>query len=64
MTFAWKQISTSVISSGDSKLMQKVREAEECLRHSLMRNLFTSPYRSYRRGKNRCKLCGAKLNVD
>lgn len=40
---------------------RKVQEARNCLGHAFD-YLHDWPYRLYRRGKNRCKVCGRKIN--
>ena len=44
------------------RLWEKIQIAEECMRHHFDYALMKDTYRKYRRGKNRCKNCGIKLN--
>lgn len=40
---------------------KKIFEAQECMNHK-MNYSFENPYRKYRRGRNRCLMCGVKIN--
>lgn len=63
--FKWKEYSSSVRLNASSRMVdyinRHIKEAEECLSHSIFNMVFTNGYRVYRRGKNRCVRCGLKL---
>ena len=66
-TFGWKSLSQSIkIKPHKDKggiitmLNEKINQTQTCIIHKID-YCFDSPYRLYRRGKNRCKYCGVKL---
>lgn len=67
MSFRYKQYSSNVpihklySKSFVSDILNKQQTEKMELDHSLRYNLSINQYRKYRRGENRCSLCGIKL---
>ncbi len=63
--YDWKDYYCSVRVPKNSPLgitfAQKAKESKECFIHLMNYNMFSDPYRKYRRGKNRCRRCGCKV---
>lgn len=63
----WRSKSRTIGKKPSKKLMKKLfeecRRAEICITHMFHWSLAGSPYKLYKRGKNRCKWCGVKLKA-
>lgn len=62
----WKQYGTTVpIDARVAALYEAVQmvtdQQKQCMWHQMSKSIFGGPYRNYKRGKNRCTFCGAKL---
>ena len=66
--YTWWQTKGSIKIKKTKKRLKLLRQlynacttSQDCMCHQLNAALFGDRYRTYRRGKNRCKRCGCKI---
>lgn len=67
MKYKWKEYSVSVPVKISKKMLGLFHAINKCNQHELdyiiQTDVYSSCYKRYRRGKNRCKRCGVKINA-